>query len=297
MKKIFFFLFAILAITVNLFAQKNISLCGKITDQKDGEALFGVSLYFPDLKIGGITDSEGYYQVNNLPKTKLLIEITYRGYQHIVQQIDLANTSVQNFEMKDAITELGQVVITGLSKAAQRNRTPAPISVITPIQLKQSAANNIIEALATQPGISQITTGSGISKPVIRGLGYNRVVVVNDGIRQEGQQWGDEHGIEIDQYSINRVEVLKGPASLMFGSDAMAGVINMLPSPTLPEGTIRGNVLTNYQTNNGLLGGSIDLGGNQKGIVWGLRYSQKAARAYQTRMTDMFSIQGSGKKI
>lgn len=283
MKKIFFFLFAILAITVNLFAQKNVSLCGKITDQKDGEALIGVSLYFPDLKIGGITDSEGYYQVNNLPKTKLLIEITYRGYQHIVQQIDLANTSVQNFEMKDAITELGQVVITGLSKAAQRNRTPAPISVITPIQLKQSAANNIIEALATQPGISQITTGSGISKPVIRGLGYNRVVVVNDGIRQEGQQWGDEHGIEIDQYSINRVEVLKGPASLMFGSDAMAGVINMLPSPTLPEGTIRGNVLTNYQTNNGLLGGSIDLGGNQKGIVWGLRYSQKAARAYQNK--------------
>ncbi|HRD42679.1 MAG TPA: TonB-dependent receptor plug domain-containing protein, partial [Ferruginibacter sp.] len=130
--------------------------------------------------------------------------------------------------------------------AAQRNRTPSPISVITAIQLKQSSATNIIDALATQPGISQITTGSSISKPVIRGLGYNRVVVVNDGIRQEGQQWGDEHGIEIDQYSVNRVEVLKGPASLAYGSDAMAGVINMLPAPTLPEGTIKGNALANH---------------------------------------------------
>lgn len=89
--------------------------------------------------------------------------------------------------------------------------------------------------MAKQPGISQITTGSGISKPVIRGLGYNRVVIVNDGIRQEGQQWGDEHGIEMDEFSINKIEILKGPASLSYGSDAIAGVINMITAPTLPE--------------------------------------------------------------
>lgn len=276
-------MFAILATTVNLYAQKNTSLSGKITDQKTGEALIGVSIYFPDLKIGDITDTAGHYQINKLPKSKLIIEINYIGYQKIVQQIDLTTTSVQNFVMKEAVTELGEVVVTGLSKATKRNRAPAPISVITPIQLKQSAASNIIDALATQPGISQITTGSGISKPVIRGLGYNRVVVVNDGIRQEGQQWGEEHGIEIDQYGINRVEVLKGPASLAYGSDAMAGVINMLPTPTLPEGKIKGNILANYQTNNGLIGGSLNLGGNQKGIVWDIRYSQKAAHAYQNK--------------
>lgn len=276
-------MFAILATAMSVFAQKNTSLSGKITLQKNGEALIGASIYFPDLKIGGMTDTAGYYQINNLPKATLLIEITYAGYQQIVQQIDLEATSTQNFVMKDEVTELGEVVITGLSKAAQRNRTPSPISVITPIQLKQSTATNIIDALATQPGISQITTGSSISKPVIRGLGYNRVVVVNDGIRQEGQQWGDEHGIEIDQYSVNRVEVLKGPASLAYGSDAMAGVINMLPAPTLPEGTIKGNALANHQTNNGLIGGSLNLGGNQKGFVWDMRYSQKAAHAYQNK--------------
>ncbi len=147
----------------------------------------------------------------------------------------------------------------------------------------QNASANIIDAIAKHPGISQITTGTGISKPVIRGLGYNRVVVVNDGIRQEGQQWGDEHGIEIDEFSIDRVEILKGPASLSYGSDAIAGVINMLSAPTLPDGTINSNLIANYQTNNGLIGYSGNIAGNLKGIIWNLRYSNKMAHAYQNK--------------
>src|SRR5439155_17792190 len=107
------------------------------------------------------------------------------------------------------------------------------------------------------PGVSEITMGPAISKPVIRGLGYNRVVTVNDGIRQEGQQFGDEFGIEMDPYTVDKVEVLRGPASLSYGSDAMAGVINMLAAPTLPEGKVKGNILTTYQSNNGLYGGSV----------------------------------------
>lgn len=268
---------------LSIYAQNNTSLYGTITDKKDGEALLGVSIYFPDLKMGTITDTSGYFQVNNLPKTKLLIEISHNGYQQIVQQIDLATTTSIDFLMKASVTELGEVVVTGLSKAAERNRTPSPISVITPIQLKQSSTTNIIDALATQPGVSQVTTGPGISKPVIRGLGYNRVVVVSDGVRQEGQQWGDEHGVEVDEYGVNRVEVLKGPASLTYGSDAMAGVINMLSAPTLFEGTIKGNILVNYQTNNGLIGGSLNLAGNQKGWLWDVRYSKKMAHAYQNK--------------
>ena len=135
--------------------------------------------------------------------------------------------------------------------------------------------------LRKQPGVSQITTGAGISKPVIRGLGYNRVVVVNDGIRQEGQQWGDEHGIEIDEYGVNHVEILKGPASLAFGSDAMAGVINMISAPTLPDGSLQGNVITNYQSNNGLCGYSANLSGNNKGFIWDARISGKRAHDYR----------------
>jgi iron complex outermembrane receptor protein len=185
--------------------------------------------------------------------------------------------------MEYAATELNEVVITGLTKASEQKRTPTPIAIVSKLDLLQNASSNIIDAIASQPGISQITTGSGISKPVIRGLGYNRVVVVNDGVRQEGQQWGDEHGIEIDENDVGRVEILKGPASLVYGSDAMAGVVNMLAAPTLAEGRKAGSIISNYQSNNGLKGVSLNLGANTHGFVWDVRYSNKQAHSFQNR--------------
>lgn len=283
MHKVIFMVVAIFAATMNVFAQNKTSLSGKIIDQETGISLPGVSVYFPDLRVGTQTDIAGRYQISNLPKIELLVNVSFMGYKQITQSIDLSTVSTKDYEMSEAITELSEIVVTGLSKSAQMNRTSSPITVITPIQLKQTSAANIIDAIASQPGISQVTTGAGISKPVIRGLGYNRVLVVNDGIRQEGQQWGDEHGIEVDEYGVSRVEILKGPASLAYGSDALAGVINFLSPPTLPEGVIRGSLLANYQTNNGLFGGSFNLGGTQKGVIWDIRFSNKRAHAYKNK--------------
>jgi iron complex outermembrane receptor protein len=259
------------------------SLSGRITDKKTGDALPGVNIYFPDLKTGTTTNIDGNYKIDNLPQTRVTIQLSYISYRTVLATVDLSAVTAMNFEMEYAATELNEVVVTGLSKSTEQKRNPTPMSILPKMALLQNSSTNIIDAIATQPGISQITTGSGISKPVIRGLGYNRVVVVKDGIRQEGQQWGDEHGIEIDEYSVNRVEILKGPASLTYGSDAMAGVINMLSPPSLPEDQIRGNLMLNYQTNNGLIGASGNLAGNKRGMVWDFRYSYKTAHAYQNR--------------
>ena len=179
--------------------------------------------------------------------------------------------------------ELKEVMVTGAVGDMKMKESPMPITMLQAKELRQLSSTNLIDAIAKQPGIAQITTGSGISKPVIRGLGYNRIVVVNDGIRQEGQQWGDEHGVEIDANEVGSVEILKGPASLMYGSDAMGGVLVFKGMPTLPEGTIKGNVNAEYQTNNGLFGGSFNLAGNQKGFIWDARYSEKHAHAYKNR--------------
>ncbi len=178
---------------------------------------------------------------------------------------------------------LNEIVVTGVAGSIKLKQATAPVSIMTLSDLHATAATNIVDAIAHQPGISQITTGSGISKPVIRGLGYNRIIVMNDGVRQEGQQWGDEHGIEIDAQEVHSVEVLKGPASLMYGSDAMAGVVIFHGAPTLSDGEIRGNVSTEYQTNNGLWGYSLNMAGNQKGLVWNARYSGKMAHAYKNK--------------
>ena len=179
--------------------------------------------------------------------------------------------------------QLNELTVTGVTGDTKLKHATAPVSIVSPQVLRSTASTNIIDAIAHQPGVSQLTTGSSISKPIIRGLGYNRVVVMSEGVRQEGQQWGDEHGVEVDGSSIHSVEILKGPASLMYGSDAMAGVVILHSQPALAEGEMKANVSTEYQTNNGLFGYNLSLAGNQRGFVWDARFSQKMAHAYKNK--------------
>ena len=176
--------------------------------------------------------------------------------------------------------QLNELTVTGVTGNTKLKHATAPITVVNAKDLRTIASTNIIDAISRQPGMDQLTTGCGISKPIIHGLGYNRVVVMSEGVRQEGQQWGDEHGVEVDGGSVHSVEILKGPASLMYGSDAMAGVVILHSRPILPEGELRGSFSSEYQTNNGLMGYSLNMGGNHHGLVWDGRWSGKRAHAY-----------------
>ena len=179
--------------------------------------------------------------------------------------------------------QLNELMVTGVTGDTKLKHVTAPVSIVSPQVLRATASTNVIDAISHQPGVSQLTTGGSISKPIIRGLGYNRVVVMSDGVRQEGQQWGDEHGVEVDGNSVNSVEILKGPASLMYGSDAMAGVVILHQQPTLAEGEMKANVTSEYQTNNGLFAYHLQMAGNQKGFVWDASFSDKMAHAYKNK--------------
>lgn len=272
-----------LAATADPLAAKT-SLRGTVTDAVDGQPVVGASIYLPLLKQGTVTDAEGRYVLNNLPMVRTTVQVSYLGHQTIIQTVDLRQTQHFDFQLRENNAMLGEVVVTGLTGEALANRSPSPVTVVSPAQLQGEAATNIIDAIARQPGVSQLTTGSGISKPVIRGLGFNRIVVVNDAIRQEGQQWGDEHGIEIDAQAIHSVEILKGPASLMYGSDAMAGVLVMHQSPVMPQGTMQATVGGEYQSNANLYAYTANFSGNRSGLVWNWRWSEKDAGEYQNKV-------------
>ena len=179
--------------------------------------------------------------------------------------------------------KLNELVVTGVTGDTKLKNSTFPITIVSGKEMRATASTNIIDALAHQPGVAQITTGSGISKPIIRGLGYNRIITMSEGVRQEGQQWGDEHGIEVDAQGVNSVEILKGPASLMYGSDAMAGVVILHSAPILAEGEMRANVSSEYQTNNGLFDYSLNFAGHQNSFVWDARFSSKMAHAYKNK--------------
>ena len=285
--KHFILLLIILSVTSSISAINpgtgKTSLSGKVTDKATGEALPGVTLYVPDLKTGAVTTIDGTYIIDNLPTAKILIQISFIGYKEIIVTVDMATTTTKDFALETSVKEMNEIVVTGTSKATEIKRNPVPMISIGQEFLTQNASTNAIETLNKVPGVSTLSTGPNVSKPYIRGLGSNRVLTMYDGIRQEGQQWGEEHGIEVDQFLIDHIEVLKGPASLMYGSDALAGVVNLLPANPMPDGIIKGSILTNYQTNNKQNAGSLALDGNEKGFIWGLRGSHKQAADYQNK--------------
>ncbi|MBS1533007.1 MAG: TonB-dependent receptor [Bacteroidetes bacterium] len=262
----------------------NNTLSGVVTDKATGMTIPGATVSIPDLRTGSVTDANGKYMITNLPKGIYLVQVSYIGYATFNQNVDLSKTSVLNVQLQTSAIETAEVVITGLSKATEIKRDPIPMAAVSKAYIDQhSASTNVIDEIANLPGISAVTTGPNVSKPFIHGLGYNRVVTLEDGIRQEGQQWGDEHGIEVDQNSIDRVEVVKGPASLSYGSDAIGGVVNLITPPPVAEGKILGSVTGDYGTNNNLINTSLRLQGNDSGFVWGTVLSYKMAKDYQNQ--------------
>lgn len=257
---------------------------GKVLNAGNNKPLVGASIYLPDLKRGTVTDNNGAFSIEGLRSGSFLAEISYQGFESVVETIRLTGNTDRIFSLEPRIVENQAVIVTGVSSAMKVKQAPQPIDVVKRDDLQRLVSSNAIEALSKSvPGVSVLSTGPAIAKPFIRGLGYNRVVTINDGVRQEGQQWGDEHGIEVDDYSIQRIEVLKGPASLFYGSDALAGVINIISQRPANEGRISGSVGTEYQTNNGLRGFYGNLGGTKNGFSWNAYGSYKAAHDYKNK--------------
>jgi iron complex outermembrane receptor protein len=260
-----------------------VMLFGKVTDAKTGEPLPGASVYLADDRMGSHADEAGKYTISNIPTGHHVVEVSHTGYSTLVLHIELSGDTEKDFALSTIVLENQAIVVTGVAGATSIRKIPVPISSIRRSVLLQTPATNIIDALTHIAGVSQLSTGPAISKPFIRGLGYNRVVTISDGVRQEGQQWGDEHGIEIDEMSINRAEVVKGPASLMYGSDALAGVIQFISNSPVAEGTYKGNILLNYQSNNRLMAANANMAGNKNGFNWNLYGTYKSAGDYRNK--------------
>ena len=153
----------------------------------------------------------------------------------------------------DTTIQLRNVTVTGQQRRDYQMRSSQTGVQVNREYLQSNFAGSLMQTLEAIPGVKAMAIGSGQSKPVIRGLGFNRLAVTEDGIKHEGQQWGDDHGLEIDQFSIDRAEVIKGPAALLYGSDAIGGVLSLYTNhvPTKP---LSGSVQLFGRSNNEQLG-------------------------------------------
>ena len=263
---------------IHLSAQNQLS--GNIHDVHN-TPLNGATVIITDIKVAAVSDTTGNFQITDVPEGTYVVAISSVGYATAIETINIKGKIQKDFSLAQSVTSLNNVVVTGLSAATSSQHVPFPVSVMNKKAILENSSTNVIDAIALEPGVSGITDGQSISKPVIRGLGYNRVLTISDGVEQVDQAWFDEFGIEADPDAVQRYEILKGPASLSYGSDAIAGVVNLIAEEPVPEGKTKGDILFNYQTNNGLINNMFHLAGTKRGISWSVRADNTKAHAYR----------------
>jgi iron complex outermembrane receptor protein len=274
-------LFILSFFIIPFFVHAQNLLTGKVFDLHSNEPLNGAIITIPAIKTGAVSDSTGYYLIRNIPEGTYLIEVHLVGYATKLADIRIKGISNEDFKLEPAPTQLKDVIVTGVVSPTDNQKNPAPVTVVDNDYLLQNSSTNVIDAITKVPGVSGMTDGQSITKPVIRGLGYNRVLTINDGVEQVDQPWFDEFGIEADPNAVDRYEILKGPASLSYGSDAIAGVVNLIPEQPLAEGETKADAMYNYQTNNGLIAAMAHMAGTKHGVSWSARIDNTMAHAYR----------------
>lgn len=243
MKKILLLL--LLGVTVHISAQHKIS--GTITSVYN-EPLEGVEVYIEELSKGTTSNSIGFFELNNLPSIPIQITIAFLGYESQTFTFSLSKNEILNIKLREAVIKMDEMIIsTPFNKLQTENVMKVEKASLK--ELKATGATTLVEGISSIAGVSQVSTGTGIGKPVIRGLRGNRVLVYNQGIRLENQQFGDEHGLGINESSIESVEAIKGPASLLYGSDALGGVLYFNPLNFADENEFDLKFDQNFQSN------------------------------------------------
>ncbi len=271
MKK-FFIVCAMILLYHAVNAQNSIK--GKVTDINNSP-IPGTTIFLPEINKGTISDTEGNYTLINLPNGNITVHFSYIGFTSIVKKITFNGKSAElNITLQSCAIESEEIVITGGFNSTQHeNAVKIEKLGIEPFEVKTTP--NFTEMLTKIPGVDMISKGSGVSKPVIRGLSMNDILVLNNGVRFENYQYSSHHPLGIDEFGIDEVEVIKGPASLLYGSDAIGGVLNFIKEKPAPIGTISGDY--NMQLFSNTLGMNNNLGikGTSEKLFAGIRIGQK----------------------
>lgn len=258
------------------------TVSGKVLNEA-GEPLPAVTVVLPDLEIGAFSDQEGRFRLENVPVGRHAIEFRFVGYRTIRSEVIVSESEPKVLEVSmqpeallgEEVTVTGERDLAGELTGSSQSVLVLPLS-----ELEERRGQTLGETLESLPGVSTLTTGPAVSKPVLRGVHSARVLVLNAGVTQEGQQWGGDHAPEIDPFAPARIEVLKGAASVEYGAGAIGGVIRIEP-PALPvDPGVGGRLNTNLFTNNKQGAGSLLLQGALRrlgGLKWRVQGSLRRA--------------------
>ena len=269
------------------------SLSGTVMDETNNPLpLVNVSL--PSLHRGAVTNDQGIFIVEKLRPGMYAVEFTLLGYKTETRTMAIASENINlSVVMSQTSLELPGIIVTGTPQPTDVLSSSQSVSAVEGRELNRLRGQNVMQALENSAGVSTYTTGAGVAKAVIRGLTSQRVLVISDGTRQEGQQWGDEHAPEIDAFDVERIEVLRGPSSVLYGSDALGGVVNVikhhLPSAEVGDPNLGGDLILNGFSNNRHTAEHVSLYGASGAIGYRSHFSMRNAGDITTPEGKLFN--------
>lgn len=236
------------------YSQEVFTVRGLIVDESTNLPIEGATIVAAT-HLYAVSSAKGTFSIKGFVQGDYVLEVSFLGYATVSKPIRVTgDINDLIITLKPSNTDLEEVQVFGKSKEEKAKEKPITTIEASKAFMDANRENSLMQTLSKVPGVSTINIGSGQSKPVVRGLGFNRVSVVQYGVKHEAQQWGNDHGLEIDQYGIDHIQIIKGPASLMYGSDAIAGVID-IQSPKIPQAhSFKGETNLLAESNNDLLG-------------------------------------------
>jgi iron complex outermembrane receptor protein len=276
-----------LLVTFKVQAQDS-RLIVKITDN-NLQPLKGATIRLAPTNQQLLTDAGGTSMLERLPKGTYQLNVTLTGYKELSIKIAIQSSSVDlPLIMHRLPHQLAEVTVKDQHIKLRKQEESMNVEVITSAFIQRNLGGSLMKTLERLPGIKTIGIGAGQSKPLIRGLGFNRVTVVDKGVKHEGQQWGADHGLEIDQFAVTEVELIKGAASFVYGSDAIAGAINIKPTLLPAPYTLGGSVDLVGKTNNDSYGTSVNLYGRKQNWFFDARATYQEYGDYRVPSDKVF---------
>jgi iron complex outermembrane receptor protein len=255
---------------------------GTVTERGTQVPVVGATVFIKNGVQHATTDVRGVYEVKNLCQGTYTLVCRLVGYEAVEVPIQLTHDELeQDVLLAEADIHLQDVVVT-----AQRTGTPPqPRAILDGAALEQTRGQTLGEALQAIPGVTVLQTGSTLAKPIIHGLHSSRIVLLNNGIRQEGQQWGSEHAPEIDPFMASKLVVVKGAAGVRYGADALGGVVLVEPADLPREAPLRGAVHAVGRSNGRQVATSARLEGGVTrwpGLAWRVQGTWRRGGNLQT---------------
>jgi iron complex outermembrane recepter protein len=284
MNKPIILLFFFILLAFNALGQEGCAwtIRGKVLHEENNEPIVGAYVWLIDSETGAVTDNQGNFRIQKICPGELTLRVQYMGHKEHLEKVNLTTNINLTIRMKAEDIQLEGVEIHGHEDALLTTNT---VSGIYGEELKISRGQNLGETMRRIPGVTSFSSGSSIQKPVIHGLHSNRILILNNGVRLEGQQWGADHAPEIDPFLAREISVVKGAETVRFGPNAMGGVILVNPAPLPVKGGQSGEIdLIGFSNGRGVNGSVGFLGGSEKikGLGYWIQGSSKIGGNLQT---------------